>query len=89
MLETIILLSFCLLGGLGSLAVVVWLAVTGSLLTMDGLAFALISLTLGGFLMFNVAWAVRSGELKALLGHGSKTGAVEKSGGKPDDAAQR
>lgn len=68
MLETVILLSFCLLVGLASLGVVVWLAVSGGLFTLDGLAFALISLTLGAFFMFNVAWSFKTGELRALLG---------------------
>jgi hypothetical protein len=68
MFETILLLAFCLLIGLASLAVVLWLLVTGRLLTLDGLAFALISLTIGGFFMFNVAWSLRTGELRALLG---------------------
>jgi hypothetical protein len=68
MLETIFLLAFCLLIGLASLAVALWLAVSGRLLTLDGLAFALISLTIGGFFMFNIAWSFRTGELRALLG---------------------
>jgi hypothetical protein len=68
MFETIILLAFCLFVGLISLAVVVWLAVTRALLTLDGLVFALICLTLGGFMMFNVAYSLRTGELRALLG---------------------
>lgn len=78
MLETIILLVFCGLVGLASLAVVVWLGVSGSLLTLDGLAFALISLTLGGFFMFNIAWSLRSGELRAVLNHLLKKRAAAK-----------
>lgn len=69
MLETIILLSFCLLVGLASVAVVIWLAASGGLFSIDGLAFALISLTLGAFFIFNVAWSFKRGELRALLGH--------------------
>ena len=67
-LETILLLAFCLLIGFAALAVVLWLLVSGKLLTLDGLAFALISLTVGGFFMFNVGWSFRTGELRALLG---------------------
>ena len=45
---------------------------------MDKIAFALISLTIGGFFMFNVAWSFRTGELRALLSQGKKP-AEEKS----------
>jgi hypothetical protein len=83
MLEAIILLAFCGLVGLASLAVVVWLAVSGSLLSLDGLAFALISLTLGAFFMFNIAWSWRTGELRALLGQLRKKKATTPSEGAP------
>lgn len=88
MLETVILLSFCLLVGLASLGVVVWLAVSGALFTLDGLAFALISLTLGAFFMFNVAWSFKTGELRALLGALRKDKAAqagEEAAGTPND----
>ena len=68
MLESVILLLFCLLVGLASVGVVLWLAVSGALLTLDGLAFALISLTVGGFFAFNIGWSLYSGELRELLG---------------------
>lgn len=83
MLETILILSFCLLAGLASLAVVIWLAATGALFTLDGLAFALISLTLGGFMMFNVAWSFYKGELRALLSRPAKKKAEEKPAAGP------
>jgi hypothetical protein len=79
MLETVILLAFCSLMGLASLAVLLWLAESGTLLTMDGLVFALISLTVGGFFMFNVAWSFRTGELRALLNQMGQKKANEKS----------
>jgi hypothetical protein len=79
MLETIILLAFCGLMGLASLAVFLWLLVSKAIFTMDGLAFALISLTIGGFFMFNVAWSLRTGELRALLNQMGKKKAKEKS----------
>ena len=81
MLETVILLAFCSLMGLASLAVLLWLAVSGTLLTMDGLVFALVSLTVGGFFMFNVAWSFRTGELRALLNQMGQKKANEKSEG--------
>jgi hypothetical protein len=89
MLETIILLSFCLLAGLVSLVVVIWLGVTGALFSLDGLAFALISLTLGGFMMFNVVWSLWKGELHALLGQLGKHKAGQNSEGNPAAAAQK
>jgi hypothetical protein len=88
MLEAILLYSFCLLVGLASLAVVVWLAATGALLSLDGLAFALISLTLGGFMMFNVAWSAWKGELRALLARPKENVAGEKSEAPPAGTAQ-
>ena len=72
MFETVLLLAFCVVIGFASLAVVLWLLVSGRLLTLDGLAFALISLTIGGFFMFNVGWSFQTGELRALLGQLSK-----------------
>ncbi len=69
MIETAFLLAFCLLMGLLSLVVVVWLIVTGRIFGLDGLSFALISLTLGVFFMFNVAWSMHTGELQEVLKH--------------------
>ena len=69
MLETLLLFGFCLLVGLLSLAVCVYLAVTGLLFTLDGLVLAIISLTIGGVFVLNVAWSVYTGELRRLLGH--------------------
>ena len=69
MLETAFLLAFCLLMGLLCLAVVVWLIVTGRVFGLDGLSLALISLTLGVFFMFNVAWSRHVGELQEVLKH--------------------
>ncbi len=66
MLETVILLALCGLVGLASVAVVIWLAVSGALFSLDGLVFALISLTVGAFFMFNIAWSLYTGELRAL-----------------------
>ena len=68
MFETVLLLSFCGLVGLASVAVVIWLAASGALFSLDGLVFALISLTIGAFFMFNIAWSFYTGELRALLG---------------------
>ncbi len=67
MLETIILLAFCCLMGLLSVVVALWVLLSGGPIAMDKIAFALISLTIGGFFMFNVAWSFRTGELRALL----------------------
>ena len=74
MLETIILLALCCLVGLASFMIALWQLLPLQAITMDKIAFALISLTLGGFFMFNVAWSFRTGELRALLSQGKKPG---------------
>ena len=53
--------------GLASLAVVAWVVVTGWIAYLDGIALALIGLTLGAFFLFNFAWSWRTGELEVLL----------------------
>lgn len=79
MLETILLLGLCCVVGLASLAIALWQLFPLQSITMDKIAFALISLTLGGFFMFNVAWSARTGELRALLGRREKKPAEEKT----------
>ena len=66
MLETALLLLFCLLIGLLSLAIVVWVVLSGRLFYLDGLLLTLISLSIGAIFMLNVAWSVRTGEVRAL-----------------------
>jgi hypothetical protein len=68
MSERLIEVAICLFIGLASLAVVVWLALTGLLAYLDGISLALISLVIGGFFMFDVLVAYRSGELDEILG---------------------
>lgn len=72
MLETIILLALCCLVGLASFVIALWQLWPLQAITMDKIAFALISLTIGAFFMFNVAWSFRTGELRALLSQGKK-----------------
>ena len=60
-------LSICLILGLASLAVVAWVVATGRVDYLDGIALALIGLTLGAFFLFNLAWSWHTGELEALL----------------------
>ena len=67
MLETVVLLFFCLVIGLVSLAVVAWVAFSGRLFYMDGLLLTFVSLTLGGIFLGNFAWSVRDGELRQAL----------------------
>ena len=67
MLQSAMLLLFCLLVGVLSLAICVWVAATGQLLTMDGLLTIAISLAVGAVFMANIAWSFHSGELKAIL----------------------
>lgn len=79
MLETAILLSLCGLVGLVSVGVVIWLTISGALFTLDGLVFALISLTVGAFFMFNIAWSLYTGELRALRDGLCKGASADKS----------
>ncbi len=67
MLETILLLVFCLFVGLIAGAVCLYLIVSRQAFTLDGLALFLISLTIGGIFMLNVGWSVYTGELKQIL----------------------
>ncbi|MGO9272295.1 MAG: hypothetical protein ACLQOO_19040 [Terriglobia bacterium] len=67
MWESIAELGFCLLVGAIALAVVVWEIATGNIAYLDGISLSLISLTLGGFFLFDVFWSYRSGEIKELL----------------------
>jgi hypothetical protein len=64
MTELVVLWVLCILLGLGSWGAALWLAVTGQMLTMDGLALALIAFTVGTFLLFNVGWALHKGEIQ-------------------------
>lgn len=67
MLQSVLLLAFCLFMGLLSLTVCIWVALTGQLFNLDGLLLVAISLTVGGFFMGNFAWSVYSGELREVL----------------------
>jgi uncharacterized membrane protein YqjE len=67
MLQSMLLLLFCLLVGVLSLAVCVWVAVSGQLLTMDGLLTIAISLAVGAIFVANVAWSFHTGELPMIL----------------------
>ena len=69
MLETILLLAFCIIMGLIALGVCAYLAVSGLLFTLDGLLLVLICLTIGGIFVLNVAWSIYTGELKKVLEH--------------------
>lgn len=69
MLENVLLLAFCLLVGLLSLAVCIWVIVTGRIFYLDGLLLVLVSLTLGGFFMFNIFWSIHTGEMRAVLNY--------------------
>ena len=89
MLETILLLAFCLIAGLIALAVCVYLAMSGLLFSVGGLFFALISLTIGGVFILNVVWSIYTGELKEMLEHSRKKPASGESPGNPPSEASR
>ena len=67
MLQSVFLLASCLFMGLISLAVCVWVALTGQLFTLDSLLLVAISLTMGGFFMGNLAWSIYTGEAREIL----------------------
>lgn len=79
MVESVIELVLCLLVGLASLAVVVWDVASGRVAYLDGITLAILSLTLGGFFLFNVAWSWRTSELRTLL-DGLRKGRESSSG---------
>ncbi len=79
MLETLLLLLFCALIALLGLAIVLWLIVTGRILSLDNLLLSLISLTMGGIFGGLFAWSVRSGEFQAALNR-KKPGPSDASG---------
>lgn len=67
MLQSVLLLAFCLFMGLVSLAACIWVALTGQLFTLDGLLLVAISLSIGGLFMGNFAWSVYTGEVREIL----------------------
>jgi predicted membrane chloride channel (bestrophin family) len=67
MLQAILIHVFCLLVGLGALAVCAWVAATGQLFTLDGLLMVAVSLSIAAFFVGNTAWAVYTGEIPELL----------------------
>ncbi len=69
MVGAVLVLLFCLLMGLAALAVCVWVVLSGQLATLDGLLLIFISLLLGGLFMLNLAWSVRTGEVREVLNH--------------------
>ena len=72
MVDSIVLLAFCLLAGALAVVICAYLFITGQLFTMDGLLLALLSLTMGGIFALNVAWSIYTGELKQIMGSSRK-----------------
>jgi hypothetical protein len=67
MLDTVILLAFCCLLSLLSLAVFIWVIATRELFTLDNLSLVLIDLTVGAMFMANIAWSAHTGEVRQIL----------------------
>lgn len=88
MLQSILLLAFCLFVGLVSLAIFIWVVLTGQLFTLDGLLLVAIGLTIGGFFLGNFAWSIYTGEVREVLknlrsrGKGADTKADSSSEGR-------
>ena len=78
MREELVFLAFCSLMALIGLAVAGWEAVTGRILSLDGLSLSLISLTLAAVFGGNVAWSIYKGDVQRLLSHLRK-GSTESS----------
>ena len=64
MLETILLLIASFLLGVGSLAVVVWLLLTGQFASLDGLFLTFACLILALVFFLNCGWSLRSQEFR-------------------------
>ena len=87
MLESLLLLAFCLVVGLISAVLCVYLLVSGRLFTLDGMLLALISLTIGGVFALNVAWSAYTGELKQILESSRKKPPASEPPDKPNGEA--
>ncbi len=86
MLDVVLVLLFCLLMGLGGLAVCVWVILTGRSATLDGILLILISLLLGGLFMWNFIWPVRAGEVREILDRARKKSTGAGASGEPPPA---
>jgi hypothetical protein len=84
MIEPLIWLVVCLLVGVLSVAVVVWVVATGRAAYLDGLSLGLISLAVGAIFLSMVGWSYRSSELKEILNSLRKD-----KNAVPDDPTQR
>jgi hypothetical protein len=67
MLQAAVLSAASLLIGFIALAVCVWVAVSGWLLTMDGLLMVAICLAAAAFFVGNFAWSLHTGEIREIL----------------------
>ena len=92
MLETALMLGFCLLAAFICLLVVAWQAAVGRILSLDGLTLSLICLTLSAFFAFPVFLSFRRGELRAVLEHylkrSSRVPASDRSAATEDNKAE-
>jgi hypothetical protein len=64
MLETMVLLVFSFLLGIGSLIVAAWLVVSHQFATIDGLFLALVCLVLALVFFLNCGWSLKSQEFR-------------------------
>jgi hypothetical protein len=67
MREVITEAAICVFLGIICLAVAAWIVVSGRIVDLDGIALAIIVLTIGGFFLFDVFWSYRTGELGQTL----------------------
>ncbi len=67
MLDSALMLLFCLLMGLAGLATSAWVVYSGGYATLDGILLILIGITLGGIFLLNLAWSFHNGEVQEVL----------------------
>lgn len=81
MSESLLELAISLIVGLFALVSVGWIVASGQIAYMDGIALALIALTIGVFFLFNIYLAYRAGDIQALLKSRQKKGPGDPSQG--------
>ncbi|MCI0621917.1 MAG: hypothetical protein L0387_09640 [Acidobacteria bacterium] len=67
MLETVLLLVFSFLLGMGCLIVAGWLVISHQFATLDGIFLTLVCLVLALVFFLNCGWTLRSEEFRQLM----------------------
>lgn len=83
MIDSLLSLLFCLLVGIAGLATSAWVVYSRGYDTLDGILLILISLTLGGIFLLDLAWSLRNGEVREILSSLRKAPKSETSSSHP------